>query len=967
MGDNILRLTVVAGRNLPSPRQGQPGGELVCVARVVVGESAAKLKKKRTTSSTRWTPNPVWGGEMLTFEVDAHLAGLKVECWAKEKSGKTSLGEVIVPRASLPLNCEAESWYTLAPGKDTKPSNLRTSASPAELYLRLNYQSVPTASPLKDRMKLRRRSSSLLRRQKRKELERIFPLSPDEELLRTKKCYMSKEKGRLYVTNLHVGFYEKKKAGVWLEYPHILHISVEGSDLFITDHNTNEYCFHEGAKIYKVIYALWRGGSAVEELATTEDSDSLGSDPSSPGPDPIPYPRSVSDPHPPSISEGSSSPQGASPPVTTKHKKFSSTRYRAFKGELSSLRTLSNSDGCLQSKIAPEEPSAAPGRVRKRLSTGLRHFLRPAEVDKNNKQLHQQMSDSQGSPVAVADLDKNNNASGSIHGSGSGHNRDRIVLMMEEDDDQTEAVDEKTMIEQAASHASSSNDGLNTCLYASSDRPPRSDLYRPRADTWAAPARRYGGNDDDGVDDETSDEGDRRADGARSDEGDGDDEDEDGDEEKEGEEDMVSLSSGDSDPRSLSSIAVSIALGARDDIATEQLMHSSTATTRTTSMDEESDEGKEARRRGADGDAAGAAAATAPARRSQSLIVPKRRCSNAGISTKGDQGTSQIRLLIKPSKSDPNTLVVKVISALNLDIPRGCVCESVFVQVQYARQTEKTEAVNGSSSSLFFNQKIKFNWIGGKSEFIDVTCWYIDPKRGRDVFVGQAVVPLPSPVHGVRSYRIDGWYELVDRRVKAVSQIRRRIGGVVRLPDASPRALHATPSDDPSESGSVVVRTRALKRSGPDLHGSVVIHATGSADPVGASAADDDEPTVLEQPFTDTVESYSFDDCEDTFELERSLSPRTDDDWTSRAATPRERSSAEAASSLRRSQQQSMTPLASSTNTTTSLAPPSTTPLASSSSSSSSASPPTPSYLYLMVVFAVLLVGALFEIARRDL
>ncbi len=83
-----------------------------------------------------------------------------------------------------------------------------------------------------------------------------------------------------------------------------------------------------------------------------------------------------------------------------------------------------------------------------------------------------------------------------------------------------------------------------------------------------------------------------------------------------------------------------------------------------------------------------------------------------------------------------------MISALNLDIPRGCVCESVFVQVQYARQTEKTEAVNGSSvpktkplflptsrrtcvlivsarvscrvvlfralqSSLFFNQKIK--------------------------------------------------------------------------------------------------------------------------------------------------------------------------------------------------------------------------------------------------------------------
>ena len=64
-----------------------------------------------------------------------------------------------------------------------------------------------------------------------------------------------------------------------------------------------QYCFHEGAKIYKVIYALWRGGSAVEELATTEDSDSLGSDPSSPRPDPVPYPRSVSDPHPPSISE----------------------------------------------------------------------------------------------------------------------------------------------------------------------------------------------------------------------------------------------------------------------------------------------------------------------------------------------------------------------------------------------------------------------------------------------------------------------------------------------------------------------------------------------------------------------------------------------------------------------------------------------------------------------------------------
>lgn len=46
---------------------GKGGGELVCVARVVVGESAAKLKKKRTTSSTRWTPNPVWGGEMLTL------------------------------------------------------------------------------------------------------------------------------------------------------------------------------------------------------------------------------------------------------------------------------------------------------------------------------------------------------------------------------------------------------------------------------------------------------------------------------------------------------------------------------------------------------------------------------------------------------------------------------------------------------------------------------------------------------------------------------------------------------------------------------------------------------------------------------------------------------------------------------------------------------------------------------------
>lgn len=333
-------------------------------------------------------------------------------------------------------------------------------------------------------------------------------------------------------------------------------------------------------------------------------------------------------------------------------------------------------------------------------------------------------------------------------------------------------------------------------------------------------------------------------------------------------------------------------------------------------------------------------------------------------------------MLIKPSKSDPNTLVVKVISALNLDIPRDCVCESVFVQVQYARQTEKTEAVNGSSSSLFFNQKIKFNWIGGKSEFIDVTCWYVDPKRGRDVFVGQAVVPLPSPVHGVRSYRIDGWYELVDRRVKAVSQLRRRIGGVVRLPDASPRAPHATSSDDPSESGSVVVRTRALKRSGPDLHGSVIIHATGSADQVGvahgggASAADDDEPTVLEQPFTDTVESYSFDDCEDTFGFERSLSPRTDDDtlsWTSRATTPRERSSAEAAPSLRRSQQQSKTPLASSANTTT-LAPSSTTSLASSSSASSAtSSPSTPSYLHLVVVFAVLLVGALFEIARRDL
>jgi hypothetical protein len=84
-------------------------------------------------------------------EVDAQLAGVKVECWAKEKSGKTSLGEVLIPRASLPLNCEAESWYTLTPGRDAKPanvSNLRSSSSPAELYLRLCYQSVTVAFSL---------------------------------------------------------------------------------------------------------------------------------------------------------------------------------------------------------------------------------------------------------------------------------------------------------------------------------------------------------------------------------------------------------------------------------------------------------------------------------------------------------------------------------------------------------------------------------------------------------------------------------------------------------------------------------------------------------------------------------------------------------------------------------------------------------------------------------------------------
>jgi hypothetical protein len=298
-----------------------------------------------------------------------------------------------------------------------------------------------------------------------------------------------------------------------------------------------------------------------------------------------------------------------------------------------------------------------------------------------------------------------------------------------------------------------------------------------------------------------------------------------------------------------------------------------------------------------------------------------------------------------------------------------------------------------------------------------VTCWYIDPKQGRDVFIGQAIVPLPSPVHGVRSYRIDGWYELVDRRVKAVSQIRRRIGGVVRLPSSSGGHVANVPCTSilsscvrgriplqhfeahpcavytlSAESGSVVVRTRVTvpKLVRPDLHGSVVIHATGSEDQVsGVGSADgsgiegEDDSTVLEQPFTDTVESYSFDDCDDTFTLDRNSlsSPRTEDDSTfsstSRATTPREHSSV---TSLRRSQAKSpsstprgVTTASAPTPGATGTAPAAVAAGASASSTTAAATTallptPSPSFsLYLVVVFVVLLVGALVEIVRRDL
>jgi len=119
---------------------------------------------------------------------------------------------------------------------------------------------VPTSSTLKGRS----RSASFLNRQKWKEFQRAFPVSPNEELIVSafaippallfcfffprfragdfapgKKCSMNKEKGRLYVTNLHVGF-RAKKARLWLEYSQVRNVYTEGNDLFIIGQNRNQ-------------------------------------------------------------------------------------------------------------------------------------------------------------------------------------------------------------------------------------------------------------------------------------------------------------------------------------------------------------------------------------------------------------------------------------------------------------------------------------------------------------------------------------------------------------------------------------------------------------------------------------------------------------------------------------------------------------------------------------------------------
>lgn len=129
------------------------------------------------------------------------------------------------------------------------------------------YTLIQVPSPIKDRSRatLRKRSSSLLKRKRRKELEKIFPLASEEQLLRSNsfnttdvvvafnnnilasrllrpgtKCLLGKEKGKLYVTNRHVGFYEKKKAGVWLDFSQITDVIERDSALVITDVNSVE-------------------------------------------------------------------------------------------------------------------------------------------------------------------------------------------------------------------------------------------------------------------------------------------------------------------------------------------------------------------------------------------------------------------------------------------------------------------------------------------------------------------------------------------------------------------------------------------------------------------------------------------------------------------------------------------------------------------------------------------------------
>lgn len=155
--------------------------------------------------------------------MEGQLAGLKIECWGKEKGGKVCVGTVFIPQSELPLNGDSEAWYQFIPHE--RGSLESVSAPRGELYLRLWYQSVrapiywrlrklPHAklqvplSPIKEitRRGLRKRSSSLLKRKGRKDLEKVFPLAPDELLLRST-CLLSPSLAKEHSKK---SFYEQK-------------------------------------------------------------------------------------------------------------------------------------------------------------------------------------------------------------------------------------------------------------------------------------------------------------------------------------------------------------------------------------------------------------------------------------------------------------------------------------------------------------------------------------------------------------------------------------------------------------------------------------------------------------------------------------------------------------------------------------------------------------------------------------